>query len=132
MLDAHHHKSAHGKSSKLDLQLWTTDQQLATMSQVKAESESDGIEVILTIMAKLKERLEDGGTTYARDRLAPPESSAVIRVLKEVKNTPANAKLSIGVKAKLAGTVLSQLGDVPANAERVGDALSAIDALTFN
>lgn len=40
--------------------------------------------------------------------------------------------LTIGVKAKLAGTILSQLGEVPANAEKVGAALAAINELTFN
>ena len=65
------------------------------------------------------------------DLLDAAQCSAVIQLLKETKEIAPGTELSIGIKARLAGSILSALGDVPPGAEKVGAALESIDGLTF-
>lgn len=72
---------------------------------------------------KIKEHLmtADGGD-YAGERLTDSQSVAVITVLKEIKAAQPGQDLSIAVKARLAGTILQNLGEV----------LQGADQLTFS
>ena len=71
------------------------------------------------------------GGAFSGDPLDVDQANAVVRVLKQLKGAEPGT-VTIGVKARLAGSIVTQLGEVPAGAERIGDVLSALDSLSFN
>ena len=66
---------------------------------------------------------------FAGDPLDLPQAKAVI--LKEIKANTDTADLSPGVKAKLAGTIVGQLGSVQEGGEKIAEIITAIDSIRF-
>ena len=69
--------------------------------------------------------------TLPGDPLDNEQAFAVKCALKEAKEAETPGQLSIGVKAKIAGGIVANLSDMPPGAEKIVDALTAIDSLQF-
>lgn len=81
---------------------------------------------------KLQENLSlAAGGAFPGDPLDNEQAFAVKCALKEAKEAETPGQLSIGVKAKIAGGIVANLSDMPPGAEKIGDALTAIDSLQF-
>ena len=81
---------------------------------------------------KLQENLSlAAGGAFPGDPLDNEQAFAVKCALKEAKEAETPGQLSIWVKAKIAGGIVANLSDMPPGAEKIGDALTAIDSLQF-